>query len=132
MSDERTALARFLISAEQIKKLTDMESYGAIRSARGLPGEYANQASRIEVLASHYGRMTEQQKATADRLKNRLIVEERERGERERSALLRKYSSLLEALRAELPALAASAAIEIGIIARSLAKESEGSLSDGN
>jgi hypothetical protein len=123
-----SAIQELIEIAAKIKDLTNSkEHYSTLGKARGLPGDYMRAVNglRVDSSSSYGNRVSDHQQALADKLKSRMVEEERDRGERERDALLARYAAMLESLRAALPAIAAAASIEIGGIARALAAEAK-------
>ncbi len=124
-----TEIQRLIATVERVRILTDAsESYSTLSKARGLPSTYAQAARSLKIINPDMGygsRLSPIQEELAKKLGERMALEEHARGERERDILLSKYSAELESLRAILPSIAAKAAVEIGVVARSLAKEAE-------
>jgi hypothetical protein len=119
-------IQKLVEAVQRAEKLSSASSMSIAQRARELPEKYAREAMSLSVeVPGTYGRMTEDQKALSSRLKKKLASEERARGERERDELLAGYAAELEALRAILPALAASVSIELGVMARALAAEAK-------
>jgi hypothetical protein len=92
--------------------------------ARFLPNQYANDAGRAEIHGGHYGNGPDARtKAAFAAIKADTVACLRAEGEADRDAELRRISLALHALRDLLPGMAAAAAIELGCVARDLAKE---------
>lgn len=118
------AIQKLVKAVNSVRRLTDTSSGGLLDRARRLPDHYVFALSCLIVQAAGYNAsMSDTQKDQAKRIMALIADAERARGERERDETLAGYSIELEALRAILPALAAEAAIEIGVVARKLASE---------
>jgi hypothetical protein len=122
-----SALKKLIAAVVRIKQLSESEQYSTLAKARALPSEYARDVSglRVDPGPSYGGRPSDNQQKLAERLKKRMVDEERTRGKSERDELLAKYAAELESLRAILPALAASACVEVGVLSRALAEEAK-------
>lgn len=112
--DELTAL----FNATQRLQLIMRE----IQNARDLPNDVSRRVSRLYVgVRSHYSNDVDaEDKAAAARLAKALEADLIAEAERERDDRLRKLSVEIDAIRATLPSLAASAAIAVGPIAREI------------
>lgn len=123
MANETTGSISALFGAvHRIEQLSRLNTTGPYTQARNLPQEREFRAKQIVVQTSAYGaEIKAEDRALAARLKDQLIEEAKREGEIERDRRLSAYARELESLRAALPAMAAKAAIEAGLIARHLA-----------
>jgi hypothetical protein len=122
-----SALKNLIAAVGRIKQLSESGQYSTLAKARALPDEYAREVGglRVDPWSSYGGRPSDNQQKLAERLKKRMVDEERTRGKSERDDLLAKYAAELESLRAILPALAAAASVELGTLSRALADEAK-------
>jgi hypothetical protein len=101
----------------------------AINEAQALPNRYANQVDLVGI----YGREGNYGPSASDdaiqavlRGKRRAAADERRRGEIERDEKLAALAIELHSLRCALPAVAASASISLGTLARKIAGSTDG------
>lgn len=124
MTDQtQTALDQFLAAAKRIEAI----SADADR-ARSLPDRYVLIAASVQVNTPSWTIPAEQQRAyaAAQRVRDTIAAEHRADGEHQRDAQLNALAAELQAIRAALPSLAASAAVELGRQARALDHEANG------
>lgn len=122
-----THFKRLLTVVERINRLSSTESYYGIGEARGLPGKMAASAKRVRISAGDsYGNKADQfELAAAADIHRELVERYRVKGEEAKRARLVEIATELEALRIELPHIAAKACVEIGAVARECRAEAE-------
>ena len=117
---EATKFDQLVALVEQIKRLSSTEQYSGIGEARGLPHKWAGAAKGVQICArSSYGnRVDDVELKAAAEIQAEFETRYRAKGEEAKRARLIEIANELEALRIELPHIAAKACIEIGAVAR--------------
>ena len=126
MTDQpQTALDQFLAAAKRINEI-----FSEAKDARHIPQRVGYDVDRvvIRVETSHYWNQSipPAAEAAAKRIKAQVDAEFRADAEHERDAKLHALAVELQSIRAALPSLAATAAIELGRRARALDHEANG------
>lgn len=126
MTDQtQTALDQFLAAAKRIETI-----FSLAKDARNIPQQVAYDVNRvvIRVETSHYWNQSipPAAEAAAKRIKAQVDAQFRADAEHERDAKLHALAVEIQSIRAALPSLAASAAIELGKQARALDHEANG------
>lgn len=124
MTDQpQTALDQFLAAAKRIHAITIEAT-----SARELPRRHESIAASVRIDTPSWTIPAEQEMAyaAAKRVRDMIAAEHRAEGEHKRDAKLSALAVELQAIRATLPSLAASAAIELGHQSRMLEHEANG------
>lgn len=124
MTDQpQNALEQFLAAAKRIEAI----AVDAL-DARSLPERYMRIAASVRIDAPSWTIPAEQERAhaAARRARDTIAAEHRVEGEHHRDAKLHALAVDLHSIRAALPSLAASAAIELGKQARALDHEANG------
>ncbi len=129
-----SAIAELLTVSQRIAHLIDREQYGAVGKANAIPYSWKRRVEAISISArdGSWARDAkpediEAAKAIRDELAKRYEID----GQLERSAALGKITAEIESLRAILPTIAAKAAVEAGIEARSIAALSKQESTNG-
>lgn len=101
----------------------------AIEQYRGMPERHGNLAKRVRIsydagyFETDHEAATAVTKPMAEAWLAKIVAEAIEKAERHRDERLISAAAEIEAIRAILPSLAASAAIELGVMARALRDE---------
>lgn len=109
-------------AAKRIAEILDDGPYSVVAKLENMPASRSAAINSFVISKSGYSvKMTDDEHALAKRVFDEMRWQERVRGEQERRDGLMKLSEELEAMRAVLPAMAASLSIEMGVKARELA-----------
>lgn len=112
-------ITKFLATVSQLQKLRSQ-----IDTARNLPDNFEAQGKAFRVVDYEYGQAQGITKDAIKRVCELVRIEFREKGESARREALAALAIELDVLRTALPSLASKAAIEFGVIARQVEKES--------
>lgn len=109
-------------AAKRISEILDDGPYSLVAKLENLPDSRAKAIDSFVISKNGYSaKMTDDEHDLVNRIFREMRKYERARGKKERRDGLIKLSEELEAIRAILPAMAASLSVEMGVKARELA-----------